>query len=142
MRQAVTSTGYNPDFDVDLGRGQKGERLVAGIYTALFDGTVEVKKDYGSHETGYHYVETAQQSDDGTYRPSGINTTKADWWALVGPDEKGMIVIDTMTLKRLAHNARKAKQPISSHRTRATRGRLVPVRHIVAAVVANSFAKS
>ena len=141
MRQAVTSTGYNPDFDVDLGRGQKGERLVAGIYTALFDGTVEVKKDYGAWKTGNHYVEVAQQSGDG-WVPSGINRTKADWWAIVGPDESGMVVIRTDLLKQLAAEGVPAEQPITNSRTNASKGRLVPVRHIVAAVVANSFAKS
>lgn len=139
MRQAVTSTGYNPEFDVDLGRGQAGERLVAGIYTALFDGRVEVKKDFGAWKTGNHYVETAQQSDSGEWKPSGINATEAEWWAIVGPDEVGMLVIRTDLLKRLAASAPEASQPIRNERTNASKGRLVRVEDIVATVVADTF---
>jgi hypothetical protein len=139
MREAVTSTGYNPEFDVDLGRGQSGERLVAGIYTSLFDGRVEVKKDFGAWKTGNHYVETAQQGQDGEWYPSGINRTSAEWWAIVGPDEVGMLVIRTDLLKQLAATAPESSQPIRNEKTNASKGRLVRIESIVAAVVADTF---
>lgn len=138
-RKAVTSTGYEPRFDIDLGQGKDGERLVEGIYTDLFAGRVEVKKDRKGWKTGNHYVETAQRSSDGKWRASGINTTMADWWAIVGPDEEGMLVISVNRLRELALAAEESEQPIANSRTNATKGRLVKVADIVAVVMHDTF---
>lgn len=138
-RKVVTSTGYEPGFDIDLGRGKTGEILVDGIYSDLFAGRVEVKKDWGAWKTGNHYVETAQRTESGEWRASGINVTDADWWAIVGPDEEGMLVVSVDQLKRLAFAAPEAEQPISNSRTNATKGRLVKVADIVAAVMHDTF---
>ena len=130
----VTSTGYQPDFDIDLRRGQQGEQFVANILTGV-DGTVEVKRDYGAHSTGNVYVETYQlnRSGDG-WNPSGLLTTKADWWAFCGPDLTGFLLVSTRVLKHLTAEAPHASQPIRDDKTNATAGRLVKVADIARAM--------
>lgn len=123
----VTSTGYQPDFDIDLRRGQDGENFVANILIGD-KGTVEVKRDYDAFGTGNLYIETYQlnRAGDG-WNPSGLLTTKADWWAFCGPDLVGFLLVSTRVLKHLAADAPHATQPIRNKRTNATAGRLVKV---------------
>lgn len=130
----VTSTGYQPDFDIDLRRGKDGEQFVANILTGV-DGTVEVKRDYGAHGTGNVYVETYQlnRAGDG-WDPSGLLKTKADWWAFCGPDLSGFLLVSTRVLKHLTADAPHAQQPIRNGKTNATAGRLVRVVDIANAV--------
>jgi hypothetical protein len=64
VSKPLTSTGYSPDFDLDLRTGALGEHLVGTFWEELQrTGTVEVKVDRGAWRTGNHYVETAQSSD-------------------------------------------------------------------------------
>ena len=126
MSKPTTSTGYNPDFDVDLRTGALGEHLVGTFWEELQrTGTVEVKVDRGAWKTGNHYVETAQSSDGVTFRPSGINTTKARWWVVASPSDFGFVAVRTDVLKRLCVDARQAEQPIRDGKTNASKGRLV-----------------
>ena len=130
----VTSTGYQPDFDIDLRRGQDGENFVANILTGD-KGTVEVKRDYGAFKTGNLYIETYQlnRAGDG-WNPSGLLTTKADWWAFCGPDLAGFLLVSTRVLKHLAADAPHATQPIRNEHTNASAGRLVKVADVTNAL--------
>jgi hypothetical protein len=120
---------YQPDFDIDNRRGKVGENLVGSFVEALANGTIEVKTDYGVQSTGNLYIETWQyrNPDESDKRPSGINTTKADFWAFASPDGTGFLCISTQALKEIIKetNPREAKQPISSATTMASIGRLV-----------------
>ena len=128
----LTSTGYNPDFDLDLRAGALGEHLVGTFWEDLQRaGTVEVKVDRGAWKTGNHYVETAQSSDGVNYRPSGINTTKAVWWVVASPSDFGFVCVRTDVLKRLCVDARQAEQPIRDGKTNASKGRLVRMEDLV-----------
>lgn len=128
----LTSTGYNPDFDVDLRKGQLGEQLFGTFWEELHrTGTVEVKVDRGAWRTGNHYVETAQSSDGVTFRPSGINTTKARWWVVASPSDFGFITIRTDVLKQLCVGAPQAEQQIRDGKTNASKGRLVRMDDLV-----------
>lgn len=132
MAERLTSTGYNPDFDLDLRTGALGEHLVGTFWEELQrTGTVEVKVDRGAWRTGNHYVETAQSSDGVTFRPSGINTTKAHWWVVASPSEFGFIAIRTDVLKRLCVDAPQAEQPIRDGKTNASKGRLVRMQDLM-----------
>lgn len=135
---AVTSTGYAPDFDIDNRRGVVGERLFGTFLEELARGTIEVKTDYGAWETGNHYVETAQQGVDGEWRKSGINATQADWWCVAGPVEVGFVCISVVALRKLCITASQAEQPIRGKRSNPTKGRLVKMSDIVAAVMAQA----
>lgn len=131
----VTSTGYEPDFDIDLRRGQAGERLVSSFFEQLTGSTVEVKTDFGAWRTGNHYVETWQRSSTGDWRPSGLNATRAEWWCVVGPAGFGFLAIRCDELRRIAAQAPEAEQPVSNNRTNASRGRLVKVAAIARAAL-------
>ena len=120
---------YQPDFDIDNRRGKVGENLVGSFVEALARGTIEVKTDYGLSKTGNLYIETwaYRNPDESDKRPSGINTTKADFWAFASPGGTGFVCISTDELK--AHiketNPPTARQPISNEATMASLGRLV-----------------
>lgn len=96
---AQTVTGYVPDFDFDLRRGKVGERKVANIVDAFVESRIEVKTDYGADKTGNLYIEYSKQNRAGEWVPSGIATTKADYWAFAF--KAGAIVVDTQTLMNL-----------------------------------------
>jgi hypothetical protein len=131
----TTSTGYQPDFDIDLKRGQDGEQHVANILTGP-DSTVEVKRDFGAERTGNVYIETHQLSPNGErWQPSGILKTKAEWWAFCGPQLDGFILVNTNRLRQLAAEAPIATQPIRDNKTNASAGRLVKVADIVATIM-------
>ena len=125
MRERLTSTGYNPDFDLDLRTGAVGEHLVGTFWEELQRvGTVEVKVDRGAAVTGNHYVET-HQFDGAAWKPSGISTTKAVWWAVVSPSSLGFLVVRVDVLKVLARDAPQRSQNIKTEKTNASTGRLV-----------------
>ena len=121
----LTSTGYQPDFDLDLRVGALGEHLVGTFWEDLQrSGTVEVKVDRGAWQTGNHYVEV-HQWDGQRWKPSGISTTKAVWWAVVSPSSAGFVVVRTDVLRGLVRDAPQRTQPIKNGKTNASAGRLV-----------------
>ena len=121
---------YQPDFDMDLAFGQIGEQLVKAGLT----GKVEVKTDRRVHETGNIYVETYQfsKTDRSDQRPSGINTTKAEYWAIATSKGIGFVIVKTDELRRLikANEYRRASQPIVSAKTNGSTGVLVPIQDL------------
>lgn len=122
---------YQPHFDHDYSRGQVGENLVDTFLSALSGSRIETKTDYRVTETGNVYVETWQYNnpDESDKRQSGINVTTADFWCFASPDASGFITISTKALKELIHetNPREVRQPISSDKTNASIGRIIPV---------------
>lgn len=72
----------NSDFDIDFADGYAGEELVKKLLTGGY--TVEVKTDRRWHETGNIYVETScWYNRSNSWEPSGLTTSKADYWAYV-----------------------------------------------------------
>jgi hypothetical protein len=124
-------SGYQPDFDIDYQRGMVGE----DTHRAFLFGTHEVKTDYRVAETGNLYVETRQQNSRGEFL-SGINTTKADFWAFVSPLGNGGLYLRTETLKQVLRdtNPRETRQPIRSETTNSSTGRLVRLDDILRAL--------
>lgn len=104
MRARVVE-GYNPDFDIDLRIGQKAELLTEQFLRGVMD-TVEVKSDLVWANTNRVYLEHECRRKDG-WQPSGIASTKADYWALV-LGETIILLIPTWALQA-AH--RKALDP-------------------------------
>lgn len=105
-----TVTGYEPRFDFDLRRGKVGEKYVSRILNALQKGTVEVKTDYGSNRTGNLFVEFEQKSAKGDWKPSGIATSEAEFWAF--PFKEGAIVVRTSHLKQVCRQVLKESPSI------------------------------
>jgi len=70
------------DFDLDLSVGHEGESLVNELLTG--GKTVEVKTDLKWKKTGNLYIETLCWSHNkNTWYASGLDATKADYWAFV-----------------------------------------------------------
>lgn len=123
---------YNPNFDVDFSRGKLGEDLVEQLPEMIRDGKIEVKTDSLAIKTGNFYIETWQRNVyNMEWRMSGINTTTADYWALVVEQTGAMFLISTESLKSLLRenreNYREGEQRIVNAQTNGSRGRLVPV---------------
>ena len=73
---------FNGDFKYDLVLGQLGEGWVGKM---LSNKTIEVKFDFACYRTGNFYIEYSSRG-----KPSGIATTKADYWMLIASTEKGV----------------------------------------------------
>lgn len=75
------TTGYRPQFDIDRPYGEAGEdtaRHILGLSRARIE--VKRKRRYDSR----FYVEVAQDPGRrGQYKPSGVNTSTAEYWAFV-----------------------------------------------------------
>lgn len=128
----TTVTGYEPRFDIDLRRGQVGERQTLNVIDALQQGRVEVKTDYGSNITGNLYIEFEKQNRKGEWVPSGLSATEADWWAFAFKD--GVIFIATDSLKELARQYWRSGhigQRNGNEHSSASRGVKLPVEAIV-----------
>jgi len=86
--------GYNPQFDfkTDLAYGHEGEQNLIDFFNAFNNGAVEVKAD--RYRNGRMAVETEQRPRGGEWKPSGINVTKAQWWAYrFAPDSYVLISV-------------------------------------------------
>lgn len=118
---------YQPHFDLDLKTGELGEQVVKAGLTGL----VEVKTDRRAHETGNLYIEVYQfsKADRSDKRPSGLATTKAEWWITTALNSNGFMAIRVDDLKALikANNYRQTAQPIVNENTNGSIGYLVPV---------------
>ena len=92
-------TGYEPRFDYDVRRGKVGEEYIGTILEAIQNGSVEVKTDYGSNRTGNLFVEFEQKAPKGEWKPSGVATSEAEFWAFAFRD--GAIFIRKDALQNL-----------------------------------------
>ena len=73
--------GYEPrfDFQVDMVYGKAGEAELVEFFDAVQGSKVEVKSD--RYRNGRMAVETQQKPTGRDWQDSGINVTRADWWA-------------------------------------------------------------
>lgn len=115
------------DFDKDLASGQVAQDLVLGklhvkypsarqvpgnfvfwdIEVPEADITLEVKNDIRAVEKQRYYIETRTKNP---WQPSGINTSKSDWWVIY--DSQYLIWIKTPYLRILAATKQdRANQP-------------------------------
>ena len=89
------SDKYQPSHDIELRKEQfmannaEGEYAERRIFSILKNGDeqlevirIEVKDDQMAANTGNLFIEYAQSDGHGGSKPSGINTTKANWWAI------------------------------------------------------------
>ena len=93
MTKGLTRTG----FDEDLVLGHEAEGQLAQALLAS-GARIEVKADTRAHETGNIYVEFRFRG-----RPSGIASSKAEWWVYRILDR--FIVIPLPTLRALTRRA-------------------------------------
>jgi hypothetical protein len=110
-------------FDVDL---RFGETRESAFVQAISRCHVECKSDQKARVTGNVFIETHQKPRTGEWRPSGINTSVADWWA-IEYDDDAWIVVRRPLLKALAAHA----QSVHGGDENRYRGRLIPVEWLV-----------
>jgi hypothetical protein len=118
--------GYEPSFDIDYQVGAQGELFVADIIDSLTKGgtRVEVKRDEKVEQTGNVYLEL-ECLKRGAYVPSGIATSKAEFWAFVLP-RNVLIVAPTESVRALA--ARYSNRASECNRgSHPTKGVTIPV---------------
>jgi hypothetical protein len=88
-------SGYEPRFDIDRGWGEDGEQLVRELSRR----TLEVKRP--SYRDDWLYVELEQNPfGRGDWKPSGLNVTESDYWAIDREDTGIITFIPTSTLRR------------------------------------------
>lgn len=104
MRKSQGNERGEYDFELDLPKGEEAENELAEI---LEEGCIEVKRDLMVAETGNIAIEYECRGS-----PSGIATTKADWWAeyLDGDGYEGRVIIllQVKRLRRLLYSLREA----------------------------------
>lgn len=153
MTRPKTVTGYEPRFDYDIRRGKVGEEYIGTILEAIQNGSVEVKTDYGSNRTGNLYVEFEQKPAQGEWRPSGVATSEAEFWAFAFKD--GAIFIKKDALQDVCDSVLKESDTIikdgqefpervghreGNGRSNGTRGVKLPVARLAQAL--RNFGKS
>lgn len=110
----MSKSKVQPDYDIPAGRydfwndlkfGHKGEALVDDFLKALSDGAFEVKTD--RYRNGRMVVEMIQNPRKKTdengkpvWKPSGIQVTKAKWWAYVYTLDGAFVLVSVERLKR------------------------------------------
>ncbi|ANS03895.1 hypothetical protein [uncultured Mediterranean phage uvDeep-CGR2-AD3-C191] len=94
-------------FDIDLGYGQQGEQRAADLLS-MTASKIEVKTDRLWKTTGNIALEVKWRG-----RPSGLATTKADYWIFIladGDEDFSKLIFSVKRLKRIArrfkHNFR------------------------------------
>lgn len=110
------SSGYEPDFDLDMEVGRQGEIFTRDIAKAVAEGRVEVKTDERCEQTGNVYIEFACKKR-GQWYPSGITATKAEAWVFVLGRRSMLVAFPVWLLRRLYDRAR-----ANEFKTRCTRG--------------------
>ncbi len=78
------------DFRADLEYGEEGEKILDSILTHQ---KIEVKRDRMAHRTQNYFIEYQSHG-----KPSGINTTTAQHWALMTADGSTTLLVQTTRL--------------------------------------------
>jgi len=124
---------HNKDWQYDLDFGEDGEHWLSKLSG---NGKVEVKTERNIWATsGNLAIEVYdERKNKGNGAPSGIMTTKADWWVHIlkaDGEEDGAIVAPTSMIKRLVDEATEVVPmgDIDSE-GRSARGVLIPIREL------------
>ena len=115
-----------PDWDIDRSYGEAGEqsfRRLMGLDRERF----EVKRK--RYRDDKFYVETHQLIRGASkYVPSGINTTRAEYWAYMIADTGVTVLFPTAALRSAARSAETVSEDDGDN---PTRGRLVSLQSVV-----------
>jgi len=135
-KEEVFYTHYQPDWDINVKQGAQAELWVSSIrdLMAKANGEIEVKAPKPFLKYQSPYVEYACQSRDGTWRKSGIATTKAKAWFFTFGSLPGGWLIETEWLKRAAREAYRdpRNRREETHGSNPTKGVVVSMFHLFA----------
>ena len=94
----MTPRGYFPDFDLDRDYGEDGEDTVRDVL-GLATNRIEVK--HKSYADDKFYVELEHDPGGrGQYKPSGLTTTKAEYFTYVIADTGVIVFIPVPYLRQ------------------------------------------
>jgi len=116
------SVKKNSTFAYDLAFGKIGEDWVEGLLTGTF--SIEVKTDRKAARTGNVFIEVFNRD-----KPSGISTTKADYWIYRIHDTDSAIIIPVRTLKM--HVKRHVEEHGYKYAGEGSKGALIPIKQII-----------
>ena len=113
---------FNSDFAFDLKMGQDEEIWLADL---LRGKTVEVKRDYIASRTGNLFVEFSSRG-----KPSGLATTRADFWAFILDGER-VVIVPTEYLQQVARQAYSEGRTVRGGDNNTSEGVLVKLKELV-----------
>lgn len=90
----------SPDWDIDREYGDNGEKTLRRIL-GLSENRIEVKRKRYCDDVFYVELEQSPHAT-GAYKPSGLATTKATYWAYAIADTGIFLLIPTARLRELA----------------------------------------
>lgn len=114
------------NYNYDLKFGEDAENKFAQL---VLGNTVEVKRDRAAYRTGNIVVEF-----HGVYGPTGLATSKADWWLFVLSDkykDEVSILIKATRLKEIARIHLKKGRVVKMGDGKKTTGVLIPVLELI-----------
>lgn len=111
---------YCSDFNYDLKIGQAKERELGKIFNHC---TVEVKNDLQALDTGNVFIEYSSRG-----KPSGISTSKADYYCFAF--EHTFHLIPTETLKEKCRKYINTSRDINGGDNNSSKGILLPITEI------------
>jgi hypothetical protein len=108
---------YRSDFEYDLKVGQVAEKELGEI---LENKTIEVKRDLLTAKTGNVFIEYSSRG-----KPSGIATTKSDFYCIVIEDT--FIILPTKLLKKKGRPYLNTNRDVLGGDDNTSKGILLPV---------------
>ena len=118
--------GYEPRFDLDFKYGHNAEVLVAEILRRGKADSSNVEVKHKSYVDDYYYVEHEQNPRRcGTWKPSGIKVTTAQWWCYVVGNNNDWIVFWPTDLIKRAWEHPAAKPSQVTRGDNPTKGKLI-----------------
>jgi hypothetical protein len=119
-----------PDFDLDKVIGDRAEKWVAEL-RELLGSQIEVKAPKPGLRWRSFFIEYQCRWQDGKWYPSGIATSKAEYWCIKFGDLPGALFVETEWLRRAARLARQEGKKQSCDRgDNPTKGALVGLEHL------------
>ena len=112
---------YCSNFRHDLEVGQLAEKALADIFE---NSTIEVKNDLKASKTGNLFIEYMSRG-----KPSGIGTTKAQWYAFIVEDR--IVILPTEKLKLIARKYFNTKRDVLGGDSNSSKGILVPFKELI-----------
>lgn len=125
LKKARQGNVADKRFDIQLAEGEIAEEELRQLFTGGV--TIEVKRDFMVSDTGNVVIEEAYRG-----KPSGIETTEADVWAIVldGPEYEGEVKI-LISTKRLRCLVKEVKKYVCGGDIKRSKMRLVPVEWLI-----------
>ena len=121
------------DWDITFKQGKAGEDLVLKVLT---DSDLEVKTDYVYASSGNLFVDhTCWNNTQGKFIPSGIETTKSDYYCFVipkGQRKPVILTVPTQLVKKLVKDCKTAEMNDGAN---PSKGYLLKVSQVFGAIL-------